>query len=148
MDIIFLKLIYKFISAIGEIFPSTKNLSFIEIVILLTIILSAIVALFSSINKLFNKKTIRDGFNQFMYSFLGGLLGAVTGTSISLLLGFIVYLIIPAQSDFISYDIFYLFHLIVFLLFGWLIGVLAGGIITIKPFSTSLYHTQRELKNI
>lgn len=129
MDIIILIVITKLVSAIDAIFPNAKNLKPVEIIILATVILSAIVAIFSSINSLLKKSTISDRFNLLMYSFLGGLLGGFTGTIIGFLIACIVYLIIPPGFA----DIFYFFRLMAFMILCWSIGIIIGGIVTIKP---------------
>ena len=132
MDTIILKVVYKLVSAIGDAFPILKNLSSMEAVILATIILSMIIAIFSIFDSLLKKKTIRNAFNLFMYSFLGGLLGGFTGIVIGLLLSSLIYLIIPPQCDFIC-DVFYPIRLMILLFMCWFVGVMGGVILTIRP---------------
>ena len=48
-----------------------------EILILATIILSAIIAIFPAISSLLNQKTAEESFDIFVYFFLGGLLGGL-----------------------------------------------------------------------
>lgn len=132
MDIVLLKAIYKLISGINAVFPSIKNLSYMEIGILATIIVSAIIAIFQSTSDLLKQKDIRNSFDLFMYSFLGGLFGGIIGTGIGLLLSSMIYLIIPPDCDFIC-DWFYPIRLMVFISVSWFFGVLTGGIKTIRP---------------
>lgn len=100
-----------------------------EILILSTVILSAIVAMFPAIGCLLYKKTIEESFDEFIYSFLGGLLGGFIGILIGVITGYFSYLIVPPQSDFGFPDLRH----VLFWFIGLFVGVLIGGIITIKP---------------
>ena len=133
MSIILLTVITKLIAGIDAIFPTAKALNFVELVLLATIIFSAIIALFPSINSLLNRSTVGNSFNSFMYSFLGGLLGGFTGATIGFLSGCLFSLIIPPQLYLGSEIMFYALWLITFIFLCWLIGILIGGITTIRP---------------
>ena len=133
MSIILLKIISKIFSAIDAIFPNAKNLNPVEITILSTVILSAIIAIFHTIKSLINKGTFGNSFNLFMYSFLGGLLGGFTGTIISFVSGCLIYLIIPSQIYIGPEIMFHALWLMTLMFLCWLAGVLIGGITTIRP---------------
>ena len=133
MDIILLTVITKLISALDAIFSNAKNLNSVKIIILATVILSAIIAIFSSINSLFKKSTVSDRFNLFLYSFLGSLLGGLAGTIIGFSLGCLFYLIIPPQIYLGPEIMFHALWLITFMSLCRLISILIGGITTIKP---------------
>ncbi len=100
-----------------------------QILILSTVILSAIVAIFPAFGCLLYKKTIQDSFDEFIYSFLGGLLGGFIGTLIGVMIGHICYLLGLFQSDFGLPDL----RIVLYWIAGLCVGVLIGGIITIKP---------------
>jgi ABC-type lipoprotein release transport system permease subunit len=68
-----------------------------------------------------------------MYSFLGSLLEGFIGTIIGFALGYIVALIIPSDGGFIYSDLNKVIGLVAVLFVCWFIGVVAGGITTIKP---------------
>lgn len=131
MEILILVL-YVF-SAIDAMFPRLKELNPIEILILATVILSAIIAILFAIISLFTKKNVLNSFDLFMYSFLGGLMGGLIGTIIGFALGYLVALIIPSSGDFMFSDLNKAVGLVVVLFVCWLIGVIAGAITTIKP---------------
>ena len=100
-----------------------------QILILSTVILSAIVAIFPAFGCLLHKRTIEETFDEFIYSFLGGLLGGFIGTIIGSMIGDICYSLGFFQPDFGVPDI----RIIFVGLAALCLGVLIGGIITIKP---------------
>ncbi|BAZ43217.1 hypothetical protein NIES4102_02170 [Chondrocystis sp. NIES-4102] len=77
-------------------------------------------------------KDIYASFDVFMYSFLGGLIGGFIGIIVALPLGFIVYLIIPSDGGFIYSDLNKIVGYIITICLGWLLGIIVGGIKTIK----------------
>ena len=100
-----------------------------QILILSVVILSAIVAIFPAFGCLLYKKTIQESFDKFIYSFLGGLLGGFIGTITGFMTGYICYSLGFFQPDFGFPDLRIVFLWLVCLC----VGVLIGGIITIKP---------------
>ena len=104
-----------------------------KILILATIVLSAITAIFPAISTLLKKKTVSDSFDSFVCSFLGGLLGGVIGVIIGYALGYIVYLIVPLNSGlmFGNFEKIVGFALVLFIC--WFVCTLTGAIKTIKP---------------
>ncbi|MEM7594255.1 MAG: hypothetical protein AAF383_22545 [Cyanobacteria bacterium P01_A01_bin.83] len=91
--------------------------------------MSAIVAVFPAMGSFLYKKNIQESFDEFIYSFLGGLLGGFIGTTISFMIGHICYSLGFFQPDFGFPDL----RIVLLWLFGLCIGVLIGGITTIKP---------------
>lgn len=100
-----------------------------QILILGTVILSAIVAMFPAFSCLLHKKTIEESFDEFIYSFLGGLLGGFIGTTTGFMTGYICYSLGFFQPDFGFPDL----RIVLLWLVGLCVGVLIGGITTIKP---------------
>lgn len=102
-----------------------------DILVLGTVILSAIVAMFSAFGYYYwvCEKTIEESFDEFIYSFLGGLLGGFIGVITGFIIGYICYSLGFFQPDFGLPNL----RIIWFYLISLCVGVLIGGIITIKP---------------
>ena len=102
-----------------------------QILILGTVILSAIVAIFifPIFSWLLYKKNIQESVGEFIYSFLGGLLGGSIGTTIGFMIGNIFYSLGFFQPDFGVPDL----RILLFWIVGLCVEVLIGGITTIKP---------------
>ena len=102
-----------------------------ELIILAYIVLSVVIAVFSAIGNFINKKTVTEGCDYFFDSFFGGLLGGFVGVLICIILEYLFYLSIYSYSSSSFYDIEYFYFSLK--IFGLVIGVIIGGIITIQP---------------
>ena len=125
-------ILHKIWSAIKTAFPiftSIKSLNSTQVLILATVALLAIIAIFKSINILIKKSTIQYSFN----SFLGGLLGGFAGIIIGYLLGYIVSLVVPSTGDLMFGNMDKAMGFVLVLVLCWFVGIITGGIKTIKP---------------
>lgn len=110
----------------------------VDIILLSTITLSAIIGTIYGVVTLAKKKSIAESFNLFIYSFLGGLLGAFIGSSVGFALGWVIYQIIPLDSGFMFNTFSKDIGAAITFLICWFLGTVIGGIKTIKPFTKLL----------
>jgi uncharacterized protein YacL len=77
-------------------------MSLFAILILTIFVLSAILGAFFTIIAFLNKKTIKQSFNVFFYSFVGGIIGRLFGLLIGFIIGWIVAAIVPDEASFLG----------------------------------------------
>ena len=111
-------------------------MSTIEIIIISSIVLSAIVSLIQVFVASVGRKSVKESLDLFMCSFLGGLLGAFLGSLLGFAIIYVIALIIDYDglsifSDF--GDIYKTIAVLTAFLTCWFLGTAIGRIKTIRP---------------